>query len=148
MFYYSNKFTLIILINLDYFAIGTNSKSIKIFNIKPILQRFNKKNSYNFKNIMDYNNMEHEDISLTLEQKNHHLGSIYCLDWSLTGRLIASGSNDKTVKLMVVPDLEESFGYKDKESLELMIQGHQGTVRSVCFEPTSDLILLSAGTSK
>ena len=49
---------------------------------------------------------------------------------------------------MVVPDLDESFGYKDKESLELMIQGHQGTVRSVCFEPTSDLILLSAGTSK
>ncbi len=33
----------------DYFAIGTNSKSIKLFYIKPILHRFNKKNSYNFK---------------------------------------------------------------------------------------------------
>jgi WD40 repeat protein len=113
----------------DFFSVGTNSKSVKIFYIKPALEKFNKKN-----------------VKLVFEQKNHHMGSIYCLDWSVSGRLIASGSNDKVVKLMVIPDLEESFMLRDQETLELSITGHKGTVRTVSFEPTSDLILLSAGT--
>jgi WD40 repeat protein len=156
----------------DYFAIGTNSKSIKLFHIKPVLQRFNKKNSYNFKsdfhhnsnannllytnnlksnslyNNANYNlnhNNEIDDIKMVFEQTNHHMGSIYCLDWSLSGRLIASGSNDRLIKLMVVPNLDESLYGKDYETLELVINGHEGTVRSVCFEPTNDLILLSGG---
>jgi WD40 repeat protein len=130
----------------DYFAIGTNSKSVKLFQMKPLLQRFNKKNSYNFKDNNENSHLINDDIKLIFEQKNHHLGSIYCLDWSISGRLIASGSNDKLVKLMVIPDLEESYLLKDQESLELTISGHRGTIRSVSFEPTSDLVLLSAGT--
>lgn len=129
----------------DYFAIGTNSKSVKLFQMKPLLQRF-KKNSYNFKDNNENTNLFNDDIKLIFEQKNHHLGSIYCLDWSISGRLIASGSNDKLVKLMVIPDLEESYLLKDQETLELTISGHRGTIRSVSFEPTSDLVLLSAGT--
>lgn len=161
----------------DYFAIGTNSKSIKLFHIKPVLQRFNKKNSYNFKNDLqlnsnnqknilfnnnnntnnkgnlnynfnNINNGEIDDIKMVFEQANHHMGSIYCLDWSLSGRLIASGSNDRLIKLMVVPSLDESLYGKDYETLELIINGHEGTVRSVCFEPTNDLILLSGGICK
>lgn len=133
----------------DYFSVGTNSKSVKIFHIKPALEKFNKKNSYNFKS--NFKNSKStissmDDIKMVFEQKNHHMGSIYCLDWSVSGRLIASGSNDKTVKLMVIPDLDESYMLKDQETLELAITGHKGTVRSVSFEPTSDLILLSAGT--
>lgn len=178
----------------DYFAIGTNSKSIKLFHIKPVLQRFNKKNSYNFKsdlniqnqihinnnlnskliynnsnnnnlnnknnavnnnkmsNLINQNQIENlsynnevDDIKMVFEQANHHMGSIYCLDWSLSGRLIASGSNDRLIKLMVVPNLDESLYGKDNETLELIITGHEGTIRTVCFEPTNDLILLSGG---
>ena len=47
------------------------------------------------------------EIPILYERKNHHLGSIYCIDWSRTGRLIATGSNDKTVKIMQVPDLND-----------------------------------------
>jgi WD40 repeat protein len=131
----------------DYFSVGTNSKSVKIFYIKPALEKFNKKNSYNFKShAKTSKSTTLEDIKLVFEQKNHHMGSIYCLDWSVSGRLIASGSNDKIVKLMVIPDLEESYMLKDQDTLELAITGHKGTVRTVSFEPTSDLILLSAGT--
>jgi WD40 repeat protein len=133
----------------DYFSVGTNSKSVKIFHIKPALEKFNKKNSYNFKSNIKNSKTSMssmDDVRLVFEQKNHHMGSIYCLDWSVSGRLIASGSNDKTVKLMVIPDLEESYLSKDQETLELAITGHKGTIRSVSFEPTSDLILLSAGT--
>ena len=49
---------------------------------------------------------------------------------------------------MVVLDLEDESVLKDQESLELTLKGHEGTIRSVCFEPTSDLVLLSAGISK
>lgn len=155
----------------DYFAIGTNSKSIKLFHIRPVLQRFNKKNSYNFKsdfnvnnylnqnnydmninnnpgNFMNNNFTDLDDIKMVFEQSNHHLGSIYCLDWSVSGRLIASGSNDRLVKLMVVPNLDESLYGKDQETLELTVHGHEGTIRSVCFEPRNDLILLSGGICK
>ena len=130
----------------DFFSVGTNSKSVKIFYINPALEKFNKKNSYNFKSNMKTSMASLDDVKLVFEQKNHHMGSIYCLDWSVSGRLIASGSNDKVVKLMVVPNLEESYMLNDQETLEMSFTGHKGTVRAVSFEPTSDFILLSAGT--
>ena len=46
-------------------------------------------------------------MEVIFEQQNHHHGSLYCVDWSRTGRLIASGSNDKTIKLLVCPDFEK-----------------------------------------
>lgn len=30
----------------------------------------------------------------------HHLGSIYCMGWSPSGKIIATGSNDKLIKLL------------------------------------------------
>ena len=122
----------------DYFSIGTNSKSIKIFSLNNILQNFR-----SYKKIT-----KETSLPKLFEQKNHHLGSIYCLDWSVSGRLLASGSNDKMVKLMVVPELENPNNSMEEEEdiLELPIIGHKGTVRSVSFDPSSDLVLLSAGT--
>jgi WD40 repeat protein len=73
---------------------------------------------------------------------NHHQGSIYCIDWSRTGRLIATGSNDKTIKLLVCPDFQHD---QNSDLLELMLEGHQAIVRSVCFNPANDLNLLSGG---
>jgi len=81
-------------------------------------------------------------IQTIFEQKSHHLGSIYCLDWSSSGRLIASGSNDKTIKLMVCPNFEEG---DNNEILEMSLVGHQATVRTICFNPINNLHLLSGG---
>ena len=45
--------------------------------------------------------MEHFLLfSVLFKRTKHHKGSIYCLAWSPRGDLIATGSNDKTVKLM------------------------------------------------
>lgn len=38
--------------------------------------------------------------TVLFKRTKHHKGSIYCLGWSPAGDLIATGSNDKTVKLM------------------------------------------------
>ena len=121
----------------DCLAIGTNSKSLKIYSLSHILSNFKKYSGINTATKMP----------LIFEQKNHHLGSLYCLDWSVSGRLLASGSNDKVIKLMVVPPLSEEEGKnnEDDDILELPISGHNGTLRSICFDPSSDLTLLTAG---
>ena len=121
----------------DCLAIGTNSRSLKIYSLSHVLSNFKKYSGINSSTKMP----------LIFEQKNHHLGSLYCLDWSVSGRLLASGSNDKIIKLMVVPPLSEGEGKnnEDDDILELPISGHNGTIRSICFDPSSDLTLLTAG---
>ena len=81
-------------------------------------------------------------MKVVFEQLNHHVGSIYCVDWARTERLIASGSNDRLIKLLVVPNLDEG---ESSQILEMTLQGHQAIVRTVCFNPINDLILLSGG---
>lgn len=85
-----------------------------------------------------------QTINVIFEQQNHHNGSLYCVDWSRTSRLIASGSNDKTIKLLVCPDFDQN---EHNELLEMSLEGHQAIVRTVCFNPTNDLCLLSGGLS-
>jgi WD40 repeat protein len=38
--------------------------------------------------------------TVTLKRTKHHKGSIYCMAWSPHGDLLATASNDKTVKLL------------------------------------------------
>lgn len=38
--------------------------------------------------------------TVLFKRTRHHKGSIYCMAWSPVGDLMATGSNDKTVKLM------------------------------------------------
>ncbi|MCQ2821527.1 MAG: WD40 repeat domain-containing protein, partial [archaeon] len=145
----------------DFLAIGTNSKSVKIFEMKSLLQSISPKG---IKRNIQSEKTNLISPQLIFEQKNHHLGSIYCLDWSVSGRLLASGSNDKSIKLMVVPDLfsiieqnkpkvsknydnslsDDSEEGDDEDILELPITGLKGAVRSVLFDPISDLILYSS----
>ena len=131
----------------EYFAIGTNSKSLKIYDLSYILDNFTKRNniysqlnSNNATSLLSNSKLNKETIGMVLEQKNHHHGSIFSIDWSPSGKLLATGSNDKTIKLMNIPELDE----KNNKSLT----GNQGTVRSLCFEPTNDSILLSANTGE
>ena len=37
---------------------------------------------------------------VVFKRNKHHKGSIYCVAWNATGDLIATGSNDKTIKMM------------------------------------------------
>lgn len=40
------------------------------------------------------------EASVVHKHMKHHKGSIYCAAWNPTGDLLASGSNDKTIKLI------------------------------------------------
>ena len=115
-------------------SLGTNSKSLKLYDFSPINEKF-----------LRHNNSSTEDfisLKLLFEKPNHHAGSIYCLDFSPNDKLIATGSNDKMIKIFVVPD----FSSKTIEILELAIPDQHGTVRSVVFPPTDDNFFFSGGS--
>ena len=115
-------------------SLGTNSKSLKLYDFSPINDKFLYRN----------NSSQDDFISLKLlfEKHNHHAGSIYCLDFSPSDKLIVTGSNDKTIKIFVVPDFNENM----KEVLELAILDQKGTIRSVLFPPTENNIFFSGGS--
>ena len=115
-------------------SLGTNSKSLKLYDFSPINEKF-----------LRHNNSSSEDfisLKLLFEKPNHHAGSIYCLDFSPNDKLIATGSNDKMVKIFVIPD----FSKKTTEILELAIPDQRGTVRAVIFPPTDENFFFSGGS--
>ena len=87
-----------------------------------------------------------QKLQVLFENDNHHNGSVYCLDWSRSQRLIASGSNDREIKILVTPNLENEEALN--QLLVLVLKGHTAIVRTVCFDPSNDLVLLSGGLSK
>lgn len=87
-----------------------------------------------------------QKLQVLFENDNHHNGSVYCVDWSRSQRLIASGSNDREIKILVTPNLENEEALN--QLLVLVLKGHTAIVRTVCFDPSNDLVLLSGGLSK
>ena len=111
-------------------SLGTNSKSLKLYDFSPINNKF-----------LLRNNTSSESPKLLFEKPNHHAGSIYCLDFSSNDKLIATGSNDKMVKIFVIPD----FSQKMTEILELAIPDQHGTVRTVIFPRVDENYVFSGG---
>ncbi|XP_022247486.1 WD repeat-containing protein 47-like isoform X2 [Limulus polyphemus] len=58
----------------------------------------------------------------------HHEGSIYCLAWNGTGDLLATGSNDKSIKLT---RFNQELCNVEGGVMKLAV--HKGTVRDLCF---------------
>ena len=136
----------------DYFVLGTNSKSLKVCSLHNIVDG------------LIYNEQQGREqyIDVVFEMKNVHYGSVYCVDWSREGTFIASGSNDKTIRLVTCPDFlgiqetnSETVIYSNGRYLtgetelpqikERTLTGHSGTVRALAFHPVDEKILLSGG---
>ena len=78
--------------------------------------------------------------SVLYKKGKHHYGSIYCTAWNPSGNLIATGSNDKTIKLVkFTPDLAE-----DTDS-EIELTYHNGTIRDLVFMQQEDNNILISG---
>ena len=69
-----------------YFAVGSNSKTIRVC-AYPDLQHLPIDSSP-------------KPAKVLYNKGKHHLGSIYCLGWSPSGKLLATGSNDKLIKIV------------------------------------------------
>ncbi|XP_034938706.1 WD repeat-containing protein 47 isoform X4 [Chelonus insularis] len=111
------------------YAVGSNSKTLRIC-AYPKLHDVRE---------------DHQTYQPTVlfKRTKHHKGSIYCLAWTPDGQLMATGSNDKTVKLM-----RFNADTSNLEGQEVELTMHDGTVRDLCFlEDTSNKssLLISGG---
>ncbi|XP_054719463.1 WD repeat-containing protein 47-like [Uloborus diversus] len=110
------------------YAIGSNSKTLRICAYPKVVD-------------LKEDHVAHQPTVLYKKVK-HHKGSIYCLAWNPTGELLATGSNDKTVKLM-----KFNMETCNVDSNEAELTMHDGTVRDMCFieDTTSRSSLLISG---
>nr|XP_053638184.1 WD repeat-containing protein 47-like [Cherax quadricarinatus] len=69
-----------------FYAVGSNSKTLRICSYPKLSDLREDHVTY--------------QPTVLFKRTKHHKGSIYCLAWSPLGDLVATGSNDKTVKLM------------------------------------------------
>ncbi|ODN06539.1 WD repeat-containing protein 47, partial [Orchesella cincta] len=99
------------------YAVGSNSKTLRICAYPEI-------------GVVSENQTPKEPHVL-FKRNKHHRGSIYCLGWSPDGNLLATGSNDKTVKLVRFEELSRHDKLTHSSEVELTM--HDGTIRDICF---------------
>ncbi|XP_061189106.1 WD repeat-containing protein 47-like isoform X2 [Saccostrea echinata] len=95
------------------FAVGSNSKTLRVCAFPDVSN-------------LSENHQTFETQTMYLKNK-HHKGSIYCVAWSPMGDLLATGSNDKTIKM---------FQYNmdmNSQGPEMELSFHDGTVRDIVF---------------
>ncbi|XP_070531644.1 WD repeat-containing protein 47-like isoform X4 [Ptychodera flava] len=108
------------------YAVGSNSKTLRICAYPEIPS----------------SEQPMKQPNVLYKRNRHHKGSIYCVAWSPSGELIATGSNDKAVKLM-----RFDANKCNAEGPDTELTMHNGTVRDVVFlpDPNSAPLLLSGG---
>ncbi|XP_030749294.1 WD repeat-containing protein 47 [Sitophilus oryzae] len=110
------------------YAVGSNSKTLRICGYPKLTDLREDHETY--------------QPMVLFKRTKHHKGSIYCLAWSPVGDLMATGSNDKTVKLM-----RFNADTSNLEGEEIELTMHDGTVRDICFleDTTNKSSLLISG---
>ncbi|XP_022643518.1 WD repeat-containing protein 47-like isoform X2 [Varroa destructor] len=98
-----------------YYAVGSNSKTLRIC-------------AYPQMDDLRENHLATQP-SVPHKRLKHHKGSIYCLAWNQTGELMATGSNDKTVKLIRFNEHDCTLDHGGEAEMTM----HDGTVRDLCF---------------
>ncbi|CAB3408833.1 unnamed protein product [Caenorhabditis bovis] len=96
----------------QYFALGTNSKQLLVC-------------KYPDKRATRPNEMK--SVEVALARPKQHRGSVYCLGFNPNGDLLATGSNDKTLRLMAFNVDTCRIG------AEMELNSHDGTVRDLIF---------------
>ncbi|KAH8403475.1 hypothetical protein KR222_006879, partial [Zaprionus bogoriensis] len=111
------------------YAVGSNSKTFRICQYPQLTKLRQDQHVY--------------PPSVLCKRTKHHRGSIYCTCWSSNGELVATGSNDKTIKYMRFNnDNNQLAGH------EIELNMHDGTVRDMCFldsSSTKSQLLVSGG---
>ena len=113
-----------------YFAVGSNSKMLRVCaypELKPRAKDFLA-----------------QPAKVLLKKGKHHQGSLYCIGWSPSGRLLATGSNDKLIKVLRL-DMDRP---DELSNSEIELTPHNGTVRDLVFmreRAKDDSMLLSGG---
>ncbi|XP_042078674.1 WD repeat-containing protein 47 isoform X1 [Haplochromis burtoni] len=123
------------------YAVGSNSKTLRVCAYPETLTARWERLTGTYKSTLGSGGVKQPAVRF--RRNKHHKGSIYCVAWSHCGQLLATGSNDKYVKVLPFnadtcnatgPDLEFSM--------------HDGTIRDLAFmegPESGGSILISAG---
>lgn len=112
-------------------AIGSNSKSISLL-------------SYDHSEGVTFGR-----VTIIDELTGVHNGSVYTLDWSNDSRYLASGSNDKNIRIISYVSFPLSLPFDPFSrgqtpsgpfSVRTTLKGHNGTIRTVKFSPHPALL--------
>ncbi|CAJ0948677.1 unnamed protein product, partial [Mesorhabditis belari] len=116
------------------FAVGTNSKQMLICAYPDV-----KRQRLSTSRLRGTEIIPKPDVLLS--RPKQHRGSIYCLGFSPSGELIATGSNDKSIRLMAFNVENNKIG------AEMEMNCHDGTVRDLIFleDSTNRTALLISG---
>ncbi|XP_041659026.1 WD repeat-containing protein 47 isoform X2 [Cheilinus undulatus] len=110
------------------YAVGSNSKTLRVCA---------------YPENIDPSSSPTKQPVVRFKRNKHHKGSIYCVAWSHCGQLLATGSNDKYVK--VLPFSAENC---NATGPDLEFSMHDGTIRDLAFmegPESGGAILISAG---
>ncbi|KAM8930002.1 WD repeat-containing protein 47 isoform 1-T1 [Pelodytes ibericus] len=111
------------------YAVGSNSKTLRVCAYPEVVDA-------------SLANSQLQPV-VRFKRNKHHKGSIYCVAWSPCGQLLATGSNDKYVK--VLPFNAETC---NATGPDLEFSMHDGTIRDLAFmegPESGGAILISAG---
>ncbi|KAG2461559.1 WDR47 protein, partial [Polypterus senegalus] len=97
-----------------FYAVGSNSKTLRVCAYPEVLDPSSSSSP--------------KQPAVRFKRNKHHKGSIYCVAWSHCGQLLATGSNDKYVK--VLPFNAESC---NATGPDLEFSMHDGTIRDLAF---------------
>nr|KAF6414768.1 WD repeat domain 47 [Molossus molossus] len=111
------------------YAVGSNSKTLRVCAYPEVIDP-------------SAHDIPKQPV-VRFKRNKHHKGSIYCVAWSPCGQLLATGSNDKYVK--VLPFNAETC---NATGPDLEFSMHDGTIRDLAFmegPESGGAILISAG---
>lgn len=112
------------------YAVGSNAKTLRVCAYPDVIDASSPPNGP-------------AQPVVRFKRNKHHKGSIYCVAWSPCGQLLATGSNDKYVK--VLPFNAETC---NATGPDLEFSMHDGTIRDLAFmegPESGGAILISAG---
>lgn len=73
-----------------------------------------------------------------------HRKKVYALSWNITGKKLASGSGDQTVRIWSI----EPFAVSKPERIDLELRGHTNVINNVAWSPVDQDIVASTSEDR
>ncbi|GAQ87451.1 hypothetical protein KFL_003540030 [Klebsormidium nitens] len=131
----------------NFLAVGSNSRTLRICHVWGVTGE-----EPGSRSSREHAKAGVPGAKVVVEERDWHMGSVYTVGWNCTGGLVATGSNDQTLKVASVQRAKGEdygnlyFGIAGPDDIgECTFEGHDGTIRDLAFSPVAESMVLSGG---